>query len=305
MRISVVVPVYNEEETVAQVLESLSKVPLDLEVVVVDDASTDRTWEILQELRTREAFATYRFVRHDSNQGKGAGLRTGFGLVSGDMVTVQDADMEYDPHDLPALVQKWLDAGDAKVAIYGRRDLSPQKLTTRWGNKFLTTITNLLYGCHIHDMETCYKMMPGALARALTLEYMEVGLGARLLMAMPPKLPKRWSEVEIDLDVQEAYENLLVALRDLQMDKGRDGDREPFPVRMTPEAKAAWVRFYGEWAQAQANVEGELAAAYSKLEGYAARLALLHHVVSHVGRGDDHRFQAVDDRPLAIEDHAR
>jgi DNA polymerase I-like protein with 3'-5' exonuclease and polymerase domains len=130
-------------------------------------------------------------------------------------------------------------------------------------------------------------IQPGALARALTPEYMEVGLGARILMAMPPKLPKRWSEVEIDLDVQEAYENLLDGLRDLQMDKGRDGDREPFPVRMTPEAKAAWVHFYGEWARAQANVEGELAAAYSKLEGYAARLALLHHVVTNVGRRED------------------
>ena len=170
MRISVVVPVYNEEETVAQVLESLAKVPLDLEVVVVDDASTDRTWEILQELRTREEFASYRFVRHDHNQGKGAGLRTGFGLVSGDLVTVQDADMEYNPQDLPALVRKWQEAENTKVAVYGRRDLSPQKLTTRWGNKFLTTITNLLYGCHIHDMETCYKLMPGTLARALPME---------------------------------------------------------------------------------------------------------------------------------------
>jgi dolichol-phosphate mannosyltransferase len=170
MRISVVVPVYNEEETVAQVLESLAKVPLDLEVVVVDDASTDRTWEILQELRAREEFAGYRFVRHDHNQGKGAGLRTGFGLVSGDLVTVQDADMEYNPQDLPALVRKWQEAGSSKVAVYGRRDLSPQKLTTRLGNQFLTTVTNLLYGCHIHDMETCYKMMPGVLARALPME---------------------------------------------------------------------------------------------------------------------------------------
>ncbi|HVB75428.1 MAG TPA: glycosyltransferase family 2 protein [Ktedonobacteraceae bacterium] len=170
MRISVVVPVYNEEETVAQVLESLATVPLNLEVVVVDDASTDRTWEILQELRTREPFTTYRFVRHEQNQGKGAGLRTGFGLVSGDMVTVQDADMEYDPQDLPALVRKWQEAGKARVAVYGRRDLSPQKLTTRLGNQFLTSITNLLFGCHIHDMETCYKMMPGSLARALPME---------------------------------------------------------------------------------------------------------------------------------------
>ena len=170
MRISVIVPVYNEEETVAQVLESLSQVPLDLEVVVVDDASTDRTWEILQEVRQKEPFNTYRYVRHDFNQGKGAGLRTGFGMVSGDMVTVQDADMEYNPQDLPGLVRKWEEAGNTKVAIYGRRDLSSQKLTTRWGNRFLTIVTNILYGCRIHDMETCYKMMPGALARALPME---------------------------------------------------------------------------------------------------------------------------------------
>src|SRR2546421_11998980 len=101
MRVSVVVPVYNEEETVAQVLEMLARVPLDLEVIVVDDASTDRTWEIVQALRQKEPFNTYRYVRHAYNQGKGAGLRTGFGLTSGDLVTVQDADLEYNPFELP------------------------------------------------------------------------------------------------------------------------------------------------------------------------------------------------------------
>ena len=173
MRVSVIVPVYNEQETVAQVLESLSKVSLDLEVVVIDDASTDRTWEILQELRQKEPFTTYRFIRHDKNQGKGAGLRTGFGLVSGELVTVQDADMEYDPQDIPALVRKWqdaVDAGNDKVAVYGYRDLAGQKFTTRWGNRFLTAVTNMLFGSHIHDMETCYKLIPGILARALPME---------------------------------------------------------------------------------------------------------------------------------------
>src|SRR5436305_8524597 len=148
MRVSVIVPVYNEEETVAQVLTSLSQVPLDLEVVVVDDASTDRTWEVLQELRQQEPFITYRFVRHSQNQGKGVGLRTGFGLVSGDLVTVQDADMEYDPQDIPRLVRKWEEAGNSKTAVYGYRDLSDQKFTTRWGNRFLTTVTNILFGSH-------------------------------------------------------------------------------------------------------------------------------------------------------------
>ncbi|MFL5667239.1 MAG: glycosyltransferase family 2 protein [Ktedonobacteraceae bacterium] len=170
MRVSVIVPVFNEEETVAQVLESLSHVALDLEVVVVDDASTDRTWEILQELRQKEPFNAYRFVRHSSNQGKGVALRTGFALVNGDLVTVQDADMEYDPQDIPLLVRRWESAGDGKVAIYGYRDLSGQKFTTRWGNRFLTLVTNILFGSRIHDMETCYKLIPGVLARALPME---------------------------------------------------------------------------------------------------------------------------------------
>src|SRR5260370_19524171 len=164
MRISVIVPAYDEEATVAQVLESLSKVPLDLEVIVVDDASTDRTWEILQELRQKEPFNTYRYIRHDFNQGKGAGLRTGFGLVSGDIVTVQDADMEYNPQDLPALVYRWEEVGDPKVAVYGCRGLSYQKFTTRCGNRIFTAVTNILYGGHLHDMQTCYNMMPDPLA---------------------------------------------------------------------------------------------------------------------------------------------
>lgn len=173
MRISVVVPVYNEEKTVVQVLEMLSRVPFDLEVIVVDDASTDRTWEMLQELRQHELFALYHYVRHDCNQGKGAGLRTGFRLSSGDLVTVQDADMEYDPQDLPALVRKWEEgrkAGVEKVVVYGYRNLSAQRFTTRWGNRFLTAITNILFGSRIRDMETCYKMFPGDLARALPME---------------------------------------------------------------------------------------------------------------------------------------
>lgn len=173
MRISVIVPVYNEEETVAEVLTLLSRVPLDLEVIVVDDASIDRTWEILQQLRRQEPFSNYRYIRHEHNQGKGVGLRTGFGLASGDLITVQDADMEYNPQELPSLVRKWEEgtaSGLEKVAVYGYRDLSPQKFTTRWGNRFLTTVTNILFSCHISDMETCYKLIPGVLARALPMK---------------------------------------------------------------------------------------------------------------------------------------
>lgn len=170
MRVSIIVPVYNEEATIAHVLSELARVPLDMEVIVVDDASTDKTWSILQELRQQAPFNAYRYIRHERNMGKGAGLRTGFGLVSGELVTIQDADMEYDPQDLPALVNTWKTAGNPWVAVYGRRNFAGQKLTTRWGNRFLTGMTNLLYGCRIHDMETCYKLIPGPLARALPME---------------------------------------------------------------------------------------------------------------------------------------
>jgi glycosyltransferase involved in cell wall biosynthesis len=173
IRISVIVPVYNEEKTVAQVLELLSQVSLDLDVIVVDDASTDRTWEILQELCQQAPFDAYGYVRHEHNQGKGAALRTGFGLVTGDLVMVQDADLEYDPQDLTTLVHKWEEATQAgydNVAVYGVRDLSGQKVTTRWGNRFLTMVTNILYSCHIHDMTTCYKLLPSCLLHSLPLE---------------------------------------------------------------------------------------------------------------------------------------
>jgi glycosyltransferase involved in cell wall biosynthesis len=170
VRVSIIVPVYNEEATVARVLTTLAQVPLDMEVIVVDDASTDTTWAVLQELRQQAPFDSYRYLRHERNQGKGAGLRSGFGLVSGDLVTIQDADMEYDPQDLPTLVSAWEKANNPWVAIYGRRDLCGQKFTTRWGNRFLTGMTNLLFGCRIHDMETCYKLIPGSLARALPME---------------------------------------------------------------------------------------------------------------------------------------
>jgi DNA polymerase I-like protein with 3'-5' exonuclease and polymerase domains len=132
-------------------------------------------------------------------------------------------------------------------------------------------------------------IQPGVLARALTPEFLDAGLAARLLMALPPKLPKRWSEDEVDPAVEQAYQDALEKLLALEFDLDL-GEKVPLVLRLSPEAKAVWVGFYNGWADEQAAAEGELAASFSKLEGYAARLALVHHVVSCVAvEADDRR----------------
>jgi DNA polymerase-1 len=130
-------------------------------------------------------------------------------------------------------------------------------------------------------------IQPGTLARAMTAEFREAGLAARLGMAMPPKLRKHWSEVEVDPAVRESYEKTLAALRALDFDRDDDGEPAPFALRLSPEAKQVWVRFYDDWAGHQAEAEGDLAASYSKIEACAARFALLHHVVTHAPAGED------------------
>jgi DNA polymerase I-like protein with 3'-5' exonuclease and polymerase domains len=137
-------------------------------------------------------------------------------------------------------------------------------------------------------------IQPGVLARALTPEFLDAGLAARLLMAWPTKTPKVWSEAEVAEDVEAAYTGTLDALLALDFDT-RDGERVPYVLSLSPDGKAAWVQFYNTWAQEQAAAEGDLAAAYSKLEAYAARFALLHHVIAHV-------YLDVDDRrPVGIK----
>jgi hypothetical protein len=125
-------------------------------------------------------------------------------------------------------------------------------------------------------------IQPATLARSLTPEYFENGLVARLLLAMPDKRPKRWSDDEISLETKDDYEKMLRGLQSLKMDVDQEGELVPFTFRMTPDARDHWITFYNEWAEEQNFVDGDLAACYSKLEAYAARLALLHHVASHV-----------------------
>jgi glycosyltransferase involved in cell wall biosynthesis len=163
LKLSVIIPVYNERETIHQILERVAAVPVEKEIIVVDDSSSNGTAEILADSR----LGNLHLLRHPRNRGKGAAVRTGLAAVSGDVVVIQDADLEYDPQDYLKLLAP-IERGEAQV-VYGVRDLSGQPGLVRWGNGFLTWLTNLLYDTSLADMETCYKMMTTAAARSLAL----------------------------------------------------------------------------------------------------------------------------------------
>ena len=158
MRISVLMPVYNEVETIKEIVSRVQKIELEKEIIIVDDYSTDGTREHLREISQTHENVTVLY--HDHNQGKGAALRTGFRALAGDIVIIQDADLEYDPNDYPLLLEPILD-GRADI-VYGSRFLGgPHRVLFFWhylGNKFLTLLSNILTNLNLTDMETCYKV---------------------------------------------------------------------------------------------------------------------------------------------------
>ncbi len=156
-KLSVVIPVYNEKETILRVIARIAALPLSTEIIVVDDCSTDGTRELLARL---VSIPDLRIYLQSPNQGKGAALRTGFQHCTGDFVLIQDADLEYDPRDIPGLLEPLL--LDQADAVYGSRFLGdePQdkSLIHRLGNAVLTRAANLFNGTDLTDMETCYKV---------------------------------------------------------------------------------------------------------------------------------------------------
>jgi glycosyltransferase involved in cell wall biosynthesis len=167
MKLSVLIPAYNEERTIEQIIRRVVAVPLpvDLEVLVHDDASTDTTPAILAHLR--QEMPQLRVIRRECNGGKGVGVRTLIAEASGDVCIFQDADDEYDPADYLRLVQRYRNGG--WPAVYGYRNLAGQPLVGQVGNHGLTVLTDLLYGCWLKDMETCYKLVDAALLRSFDL----------------------------------------------------------------------------------------------------------------------------------------
>ncbi len=168
MKLSVIVPVYNEEGTILQVIEKVKAVPLEKEIIVVDDCSTDGTREKLERIRGNKGIT---IVRHERNSGKGSAIRTAIGRVTGDMIIIQDADLEYDPNDYLELVKPIVE-GRSEV-VYGSRELGRNRkhshLSFYLGGKFLSFLTNLLYGSSISDEPTCYKVFKSDVLKSIPL----------------------------------------------------------------------------------------------------------------------------------------
>ena len=172
MKLSVIVPVYNEQATVAAMLKKLFKLKQVSEVIVVDDGSTDETLELVNKLTGKRIKGKKIKILHKKNGGKGSAVRLGLQKVTGDYVLIQDADLEYDPEDIPSLIDP-ITKGKAQV-VYGSRFLGPHLNLLYWhlvGNRLINFVTNILYNTTLSDLETCYKLLPTELLRELDVPY--------------------------------------------------------------------------------------------------------------------------------------
>lgn len=215
MKLSVVIPVYNERATLPEILSRVKAVPLpgiEKEIILVDDASTDGSREFLQGLSGDPSVA---LVFHDRNRGKGAALRTGFARATGDIVIVQDADLEYDPKEFPVMLAPILD-GRAD-AVYGSRFLGgPHRVLFFWhymGNKVLTLLANMLNNLNLSDMETCYKAVRRDVLSKITLESDRFGFEVEITAKLA-RLKARLYEVPISYSGRDYSQGKKITWRD-------------------------------------------------------------------------------------------
>lgn len=165
MKLSIIIPVYNEEQTLAEIVERVKRVPVEKEILVVDDGSNDGTREVCRRLT-----GPVKVIHHEKNQGKGAAIRTGLKEATGDYVIIQDADLEYDPDEYLKLLAP-VEKGKAEV-VYGSRFTGERRnmLFLNWvANHFLSLLTNVLYNSTLSDMETCYKLFKREIIQSIPL----------------------------------------------------------------------------------------------------------------------------------------
>ncbi len=212
-KLSIVIPVFNELNTIIRVITRVAALPLNTEIVVVDDFSTDGTRDLLRRLDSVDGIHV---IFQDHNQGKGAALRTGFENCSGDYVVVQDADLEYDPRDIPRLLEPLL-RGDADV-VYGSRFLGPdpqdESLVHRVGNAMLTGASNLLSGLKLTDMETCYKAFTLDVIDSIRIEQDRFGIEPEITAKLARR-GFRFVEVPITYNSRGYDEGKKIGVKDL------------------------------------------------------------------------------------------
>ncbi len=213
MKLSIVIPVYNEKRTVKHVIRRVQEVDagMEKEIIVVDDGSKDGTQEILKNLNQPNVKAVF----HSKNQGKGAALHTGFTKAQGDIILIQDADLEYDPREYPRLLEPILD-GRAD-AVYGSRFLGgPHRVIFFWhyiGNKLLTTLSNMLSNLNLSDMETCYKVFKKETLDRITLKSKRFGFEPEITIKLA-KQKARIYEVPISYSGRDYSEGKKIGWRD-------------------------------------------------------------------------------------------
>jgi len=220
-KISILIPAYNEEKTIVEVLKKVAELPmaggLEKEIIVINDRSSDNTGSLIDNFIQSEPGNSIRVHHQEFNQGKGAALHKGIDLATGDLIIIQDADLELNPEDMNRLLEEWL-KGKSNV-IYGSRFLLQQHENTNFlwhimGNGFLTRLSNLITGVKLTDMMTCYKLVPSSIMKELQLKENRFGFEPEVTVKLAKRKGVQFKEVPISYSARKREEGKKINYKD-------------------------------------------------------------------------------------------